>query len=284
MIKIGFNVLAWSSEVSEDLLPIIERLKTIGYDGVEFYVGAEDVKAYKTVGERCQALGLGVSTVTSLSAENNPVSDNAKGRAIGLDRIKWAIDRSVDLGSDVICGPFHSAHAHFYGRPATEDELKWAAEILHEAGDYAQQAGIVLALEALNRFESYLVNTMVDLKVLLQNINHPNVRAMFDTHHANIEEKKYLNAIQTISPYLQHIHISENDRGTPGSGHIPFDDTFSALKSVNYNGWLTIEAFSRSDPDFANAINVWREYDDAWDIATNGLKFIKEMCQKHNLK
>ncbi|MFT6880106.1 MAG: D-psicose/D-tagatose/L-ribulose 3-epimerase [Algoriphagus sp.] len=284
MVKIGFNVLAWSSEVSEDLLPIIERLKTIGYDGVEFYVGAEDVKAYKTVGERCQALGLGVSTVTSLSAENNPVSDNAKGRAIGLDRIKWAIDRSVDLGSDVICGPFHSAHAHFYGRPATEDELKWAAEILHEAGDYAQQAGIVLALEALNRFESYLVNTMVDLKVLLQNINHPNVRAMFDTHHANIEEKKYLNAIQTISPYLQHIHISENDRGTPGSGHIPFDDTFSALKSVNYNGWLTIEAFSRSDPDFANAINVWREYDDAWDIATNGLKFIKEMCQKHNLK
>jgi D-psicose/D-tagatose/L-ribulose 3-epimerase len=284
MVKIGFNVLAWSSEVSEDLLPIIERLKTIGYDGVEFYVGAEDVKAYKTVGERCQALGLGVSTVTSLSAENNPVSDNAKGRAIGLDRIKWAIDRSVDLGSDVICGPFHSAHAHFYVRPATEDELKWAAEILHEAGDYAQQAGIVLALEALNRFESYLVNTMVDLKVLLQNINHPNVRAMFDTHHANIEEKKYLNAIQTISPYLQHIHISENDRGTPGSGHIPFDDTFSALKSVNYNGWLTIEAFSRSDPDFANAINVWREYDDAWDIATNGLKFIKEMCQKHNLK
>jgi D-psicose/D-tagatose/L-ribulose 3-epimerase len=107
---------------------------------------------------------------------------------------------------------------------------------------------------------------------------------MFDTHHANIEEKKYLDAIQTISPHLQHIHISENDRGTPGSGHIPFDNTFSALKSVNYNGWLTIEAFSRSDPDFANAINVWREYDDAWDIATAGLKFIKEMCQKHNLK
>jgi len=284
MIKIGFNVLAWSSEVSEDLLPIIERLKTIGYDGVEFYVGAEDEKAYKTVGERCKALGLGVTTVTSLSAENNPISDNAKGRTIGLDRIKWAIDRSVDLGSDVLCGPFHSAHAHFYGRPATSDELKWAAEILHEAGDHAQQAGITLALEALNRFESYLVNTMADLKVLLQNVNHPSVRAMFDTHHANIEEKKYLDAIQTISPHLQHIHISENDRGTPGSGHIPFDDTFSALKSVNYNGWLTIEAFSRSDPDFANAINVWREYDDAWDIATGGLKFIKEMSQKHNLK
>ncbi|MFT5885401.1 MAG: D-psicose/D-tagatose/L-ribulose 3-epimerase [Arcticibacterium sp.] len=284
MIKIGFNVLAWSSEVSEDLLPIIERLKTIGYDGVEFYVGAEDEKAYKTVSERCKALGLGVTTVTSLSAENNPISDNAKGRAIGLDRIKWAIDRSVDLGSDVLCGPFHSAHAHFYGRPASSDELKWAAEILHEAGDHAEQAGITLALEALNRFESYLVNTMADLKVLLQNVNHPSVRAMFDTHHANIEEKKYLDAIQTISPHLQHIHISENDRGTPGSGHIPFDNTFSALKSVNYNGWLTIEAFSRSDPDFANAINVWREYDDAWDIATAGLKFIKEMCQKHNLK
>ena len=142
---------------------------------------------------------------------------------------------------------------------------------------------MMLGLEALNRFECYLCNTMEQLKKLVEAGNHPNVRAMFDTHHANMEEKKYANAINTIAPYLHHVHISENDRGTPGDGHINFDDTFSTLAKINYKGWLTIEAFSRNDPDFANAIGVWRDFNDPWDIAENGLIFIQEMCKKHGL-
>ncbi len=82
---------------------------------------------------------------------------------------------------------------------------------------------------------------------------------------------------------LAHVHISENDRGTPGDGHVCWDETFSALAKIKYKGWLTIEAFSRSDPEFANAINVWREYSKPWDIAENGYKFIKQMCIKHGL-
>ena len=113
--------------------------------------------------------------------------------------------------------------------------------------------------------------------------DHPNVRAMFDTHHANVEEKNFGEAIATIAPVLAHVHISENDRGTPGDGHINFDETFSALAKINYKGWLTIEAFSRNDPDFANAIGVWREFSDPWDIAENGYKFIREMSLKHGL-
>lgn len=283
MIKIGFNVLAWSANVSPELFPIIDRLKTIGYDGVEFFVGAEEVENYTKVGKHCQELDLGVTCVTVVSPDANPVSEDAANRARGLDRVKWAIDRTHEIGSKVLCGPFHSAHAHFFGRPSTSDELKWAAENMHLAGEHAQQAGVTLAMEALNRFECYLVNTMSDLAQLAKNADHPNVKAMFDTHHGNIEEKKYDKALENIAPFLHHIHISENDRGTPGSGHIPWDDAFSAIKNVDYSGWLTIEAFSRSDPDFANAINVWREYDDAWDIAEKGLAFIKEKCEQHGL-
>ena len=106
---------------------------------------------------------------------------------------------------------------------------------------------------------------------------------MFDTHHANIEEKKIGEAIKTIAPILRHVHISENDRGTPGDGHIPWDETFAALASIRYSGWLTIEAFTRNDPNFANAINVWREYSKPWDMAEKGLKLIKDMSQKHGL-
>ena len=283
MNKIGFNVLAWSAGMSDDLLPIIDRLKKIGYDGVEFFVGAPDEAAYKSVGKHSFDIGLEVTTVTVVSPEANPINESAAVRAKGLERIKWAIDRSHDLGSQVLCGPFHSAHAHFVAHEPFEEEYKWSAEVLHKAGEHAAQANIILTPEALNRFECYLCNTMSQLSKLITMVNHPNVRAMFDTHHANIEEKRYDAAIQTIAPLLHHVHISENDRGTPGDGHVPFDDAFAALASVNYRGWLTIEAFSINDSGFANAINVWREYNDPWHIAENGLKFIKEMSTKHGL-
>ncbi len=284
MIKVGFNVLAWSADISEDLYPIIERLKKIGYDGVEYFVGSDNLTAYKPLGQHSKDQGLEVTTVTVVSPDANPVSESADIRAKGLDRIKWSIDRSYELGSKVLCGPFHSAHAHFYGRPGSPEELKRAEEILYKAGDHAKQAGIVLCPEALNRFECYLVNTMEQLSALIQNVNHPNVKGMFDTHHANIEEKKYQHALATIGKDLHHVHISENDRGTPGDGHIPFDDAFEGLKNIDYSGWLTIEAFSRNDPGFANAINVWREYNDPWDIAENGYTFIKNRCKKHGLE
>jgi len=136
----------------------------------------------------------------------------------------------------------------------------------------------------LNRFEVYFLNTHADAAKFAREVNHPACGIMYDTFHSNIEEKDPVGAIKTIRKHMIHVHISENDRGTPGDGHVPWDETFAALASIHFNGWLTIEAFSRNDPDFANAINVWREYSAPWDIATKGLAFIKQNCDKHNLK
>lgn len=283
MNKIGFNVLAWSAAVSDELKPIIERLKTIGYDGVEFFVGAPDEKAYKEIGNFTQGLGLESSTVFVMGPDENPIDPDAKIRAKALDKMKWTIDRSYDLGAKVICGPFHSAFSTFAQRSPTEDEYSRSAEVLYQAGDYAKQAGIVLTPEALNRFECYLCNTMEQLLHLINKTNHPNVRAMFDTHHANIEEKNLGDAIRKIAPVLSHVHISENDRGTPGSGHVPWDDTFATLAEIKFEGWLTIEGFTRNDPDFANSIGVWRDFSEPWEMAENGYKFIKSMGEKHGL-
>ena len=283
MNKIGFNVLAWSAVITDDLKPVVNRLKEIGYDGVEFFVGSPDEAAYKWMGDYTKDLGLEVTSVFVVGKDESPISEHAAVRAKSLDRIKWAIDRSYDLNSTILCGPFHSAHAHFAKRAPEEWEYIYGAEVLHAAGEYAAQANITLALEALNRFECYLCNTMEQLSHLVQLADHPNVRAMFDTHHANIEEKKFSSAIQTIAPLLSHVHISENDRGTPGDGQVNFDEAFSALANIHYSGWLTIEAFSRNDPDFANSIGVWREFSRPWDMAEKGLKFIKEMCSKHGL-
>lgn len=284
MNKIGFNVLAWSAAMSEDIFPVLDRLKAIGYDGVEFFVGSPDEPVYKRIGDHAAAVGLEVTTVLLVGADENPIDPSATVRAKGLDKLKWGIDRSHDLGSQLICGPYHSAFSVFAQRAPEEEEYQRSAEVLYQAGDYAAQAGILLTPEAVNRFECYLCNTMEQLAYLIHKVDHPNVKAMFDTHHANIEEKTLKGAIRTISPVLGHVHISENDRGTPGSGHVDFDETFAELAAVSYTGWLTIEGFTRNDPAFANSIGVWREFSDPWDMAENGYKLIRDMCLKHQPK
>ncbi|XOV94569.1 MAG: sugar phosphate isomerase/epimerase family protein [Bacteroidota bacterium] len=283
MNKIGFNVLAWSAGMSDDLLPILDRLKAIGYDGAEFFVGDADEKAFKKIGKHANAIGLETTTVFVLSGEENPIDPDPKIRQKALDRIKWTIDRSNLLHSKVICGPFHSAFATFRQHAPEEQEYQWSAEILHQAGEYASQFGITLTPEALNRFECYLCNTTEQLAHLVKLTDHPNVLAMYDTHHANIEEKDIVKSIKTIATYLKHFHISENDRGTPGEGHVHWDDTFSTLAEIGYDGWLTIEGFTRNDVDFANSINVWREYAKPWDMAEKGLEFIKMMLSKYSM-
>lgn len=284
MYKIGFNTLVWSAVVSDEQFPIIDRLKEIGYDGVECFIGAPDDAAYKRFGDHAAGLGLETTAVFVVDAENNPVSPDAAVRSKALDRIKWGIDRAHDMRSSILCGPFHSAHGQFSKKPPQSEEYQWCAEVLHHAGEYAATAGITLALEALNRFECYLCNTMQQLSHLITLSSHPNVKAMYDTHHSNIEEKKAKDALHTIAPLLAHVHISENDRGTPGDGHVHWDETFATLAEINYGGWLTIEAFSRNDPDFANAINVWREYSAPWEMAENGLHFIRQQIATHSSK
>jgi D-psicose/D-tagatose/L-ribulose 3-epimerase len=275
MPKLGFNLLAWTASISEAYFPHIERLKKIGYDGIEICMGQQETAPYKDLAKVLRDLDLGITCVTIVGADANPVSTDKAVRAKAVDALKWNIDRTVDCGSKLLCGPFHSAFATFTRQDIHPDEYQRSAEVLRLAGDYAKQAGVMLVPEALNRFECYLCNTMAQLRMLVELTNHPNVRGMFDTHHANMEEKTFADAIKTIAPVLVHVHLSENDRGTPGSGHVNFKESLATLASVGYDGWMTIEAFSRADPGFANAINVWREFSPAWDIAESGYSYLR---------
>ena len=282
MNKIGFNLLVWSGGLPTEFWPITERLKTIGYDGVETFMAELDINAYTKFGNHLKSIEMQPTLVMGVGPEDNPISSSKAIREKAVVRLKYAIDCAQAIGSDIINGPVHSSFNDFTNRrPPVEDELKWCAEVLYEAGEYGKQAGVIFGVEALNRFECYLCNTMHQLRSLIERVGHPNVRAMFDTHHANIEEKKITEAINTIAPILAHVHISENDRGTPGRGHINFDEVFATLSAVDYKGWLTIEAFTRNDPDFANAINVWREYSDPWEMAEVGYTMISNMLAKH---
>lgn len=280
-MKIGMNLLLWTNHVTEKDLPLIKSLKEIGFDGVEIPLGDGNVKHYSELGRQISDLGLEKTTVTSLLEDTNIASPNPSVRQAGLDRLKWAIDNAQALGAELICGPIHSAFAYFTYAPPTVDEIKWSIEMLTKAGDYAKEANVFLTPEALNRFECYLCNTMAQMKEILDGVGHPFVGAIFDTHHANIEEKSQKTAIETIQSHLRHVHITENDRGTPGKGQINWSEVFTTLKAVGYNHWLTIEAFSTTIPEFANSINVWRNFSPSEEIAREGYQFIKDSWLAH---
>ena len=170
----------------------------------------------------------------------------------------------------------HSALGEFSGKGATPDEWKWCKEAMLQVGDYAKQANVTVVLEYLNRFECYFLNSAVDAAKFIKDVNHPNVRTMYDTFHANIEEKSIADAIRTCAPVMDHVHISENDRSTPGEGHVDWDTTFKTLKELKYDGWMVVEAFGLALPDLAAATKIWRRmYSSEEALAQAALKFMK---------
>lgn len=275
-MKIGMNMLLWTDHVTEEHYSLIDTLQQTGYEGIEIPLGAGDKNLYQNLGKFLQDRNLGVTAVTSLGVHENISSEDANIREAGFERLKWAIDMAHHAQAELICGPFHSAFATFSRKPPTLEERKRSLDVLNKAGDYAQQADIVLAPEALNRFECYLYNNVRDLRWMLEQLDHSNVGAIYDTHHAHIEEKSQKEAIREIAPFLKHVHISENDRGTPGQGQVAWSDVFSELKAVGYDSWLTIEAFSTTVPDFANAINVWRDFSPLEEVYQKGFDFIQQ--------
>jgi len=276
----------WSNEITAEDFKDIEMLKNLGYDGIEIFLAEPEKSDLQGLSRHLKDLGMGCLAALGVGPDNNPASPDAGVRQAGLETIKRAIDalhevEQGELGGANLCGPYHSAFATFTRNAPQEDEYKWSAEVLREASEYGAQAGVSLTPEALNRFECYLVNTMAQLKHLVELVDHPNLRGMYDPHHANIEEKSQKEAIETIAPVLTYVHISENDRGTPGAGSIQWDEVFGTLKAVGYDGWMSIEAFSRTNEDFANAINVWREFNDRMAITQDGLAFVKEKLSQH---
>lgn len=258
-MKIGFNLLAATGHVTEEHLPHFELLKRIGYDGVELPVFDGDEKHYAAIGRHLKGMGLASTIVTVMGEDTNPASPDAAIRAKASDRLRWAIDNAAALGATVMCGPYHSPLGVFSGTNPTDAELSHCADTLRAAAIHGQTVGVHLSLEALNRFECYILNTMAQASEMRRRVNHPNFSFMYDTFHANIEERDPVGAYKAFANEITHIHISENDRGIPGRGHTPLRATIAAVRESGYQGWMTVEAFGRALPALAAATRVWRD-------------------------
>lgn len=260
-MKIGMCMFLWTTRVGPEHQALLSDIRATGFDGVEIPVFEGAPEDYRRLGSQLDALGLARTAVSAIGDPSlDLISPDATVRRRAVDRMRWVLDCTAELGADRVSGPLHSVLGQFSGSGPTADELSRAVESQQQIGEHAANVGVTVGLEALNRFECYLVNTMDDLAALVRRIGHPNIRAMYDTFHANIEEADPLGALTRNRAEVVHIHISENDRGVPGRGNIPWADTFAAIRSIGYDDWLTIEAFGRGLPDLAAATKVWRDF------------------------
>ncbi|QDT09615.1 sugar phosphate isomerase/epimerase family protein [Planctomycetes bacterium K23_9] len=279
-MKYGMNLLLWSGEVTDELLPVCKQLKDVGYDGVELPMFNLDLD-YAGLGKHLDDMGLGRTAVTIRGEEDNPISPDAAIRAKGVELTKKTLDCCAAAGVETLVGPYHSAIGYFSGEGPTEDEWKWGVESMRAVAEHAGKVGVQLGVEALNRFECYFLNTHADSARFVREVDHPACGMMYDTFHSNIEEKSIADAVSAGGDKLVHIHISENDRSTPGAGIVRWDDNFDAISKSGYDSWMVIEAFGLSLPEIAAATKIWRRmYKDEITLASEGLKFMKGEVEK----
>ena len=281
-MKFGMNLLLWTDDPTlDEFFPVLQKLKKMGYDGVELPMFHLDLPRWAALGKKLDALGLARTAVTIRTVDDNPISADPAVRAKSIAMNKQTIDCCAAVGATHLAGPYYAALGHFSGAGPTKDEWKWGVQSMKPVAEHAGKAGVTLVLEFLNRFEIYLLNCAEDAAKFVRQVNHPACKMMYDTFHANIEEKDITAALKSCADVMAHVHISENDRSTPGKGQVNWQESFDALKKIKYDGWLTIEAFGLAMPKLAAATKIWRRmFVTEEQLASDGLKFMKREVAK----
>jgi D-psicose/D-tagatose/L-ribulose 3-epimerase len=280
MIKYGINTFLWSSPFQTKDLHYLDHAKALGFDLVEIPIESAGDIDYAAAADAYARTGLACTTCAVMGAGRDPSHPDPKIQQAGIDYLTHCIDGTAQMGGTMVVGPLYAAVGRQW--QATPEQrkadLELAAKNLRVAADHAERKGIKLAIEPLNRFETSFINLTEQALELVDLIGSPAVGLMMDTFHANIEEKHLGKAIEMAGPKLWHMHANENDRGTPGTGHVDWDEIGAALKKIKYDGALVIESFSTEVKEIARAAAVWRALAPTQDgLGTEGMAFLKKL-------
>ncbi len=281
-MKLGMNLFLWTGHLGSEHLPLLEELANTGFTLIELPCSDYSATEIRQINTQLDGLGLSRTVATILDEHCNPISSNPHIRQAALDKLRADIDLCALLGAEALIGPMHSAHKEFSGSGPSPQEFEWCTEFLQKAGEYAATFNIELCVEFLNRFECYFLNNCQQARELIEKVDLDNVGVLFDTHHAQIEEQQQAAAIADNIAAINHIHISESHRGTPGTGTVDWTSIFTALRTSNYDGRVVIEAFGTRDKDIANAVNIWRNcFASEEEVYREGFKLIAEGFSAH---
>lgn len=275
-MKLGVNTFIWSPEFSVSNLQLLPRIRERGFDGVEVPIAQPSGFRTADIRRGLEANRLACTVCSIILKDFSLVSPDADVRRRTIAHVSDVIKTTADLGATLLDGPLYAPVGYLPGRRRTADEWRWAIEGYQALGPVLDANKVTLAIEPLNRFETYFLNTAADAVALCDAVGHPRVGVAFDTFHANIEEKDVAAACRRVGRHLKHVQISENDRGTPGSGHVAWRPFFGALVELGYQDWLTIESFGPNLGDFSSAVCIWRDIEPTPDnIAFNGIDFVR---------
>jgi D-psicose/D-tagatose/L-ribulose 3-epimerase len=278
-MKFGVNLFIWMANFDATHLPLLQRIRAAGFDGVEapLYRGRDFAveamrKGLAETGMECTMCSVMVDGLSLIAGD-------AAVRARAVDQLRENIATTAAVGATIIAGPLYAPVGYLPGRRRTEDEWKRAVEGWQQLGPWAAQHGVTVAIEPLNRFETFFLNTAEDAARFCDEVGHTNIGVLFDTFHSNIEEKSIAEGYRKVARHLKHVHTCENDRGTPGSGHVEWPEVFAALRDIGYDGWLTIESFGSNITEIAAAAAIWRDLAATPEaVAFDGLEFLKKMA------
>lgn len=274
----GIHSLLFSATFVEKDLPLLDKVKAMGFDALEIIPFDADNFPAAKVKRRAADLGLDIYTGIGLPAHANPISPEASVRAAALNYSKRLIDLSAECGSKGYGGVTYAGWGYLTGTMRTANEWKWAVEHFRTLAGYAARVapGMNIAVEPVNRFESHFINIAADAVAFCKEVGQPNVCVHLDTFHMIREEDDFVGSVKTCGPLLGYVHACENQRGIPGRGQVPWLDFFRALKAVNYQGCVTVESFDPNMPEIARLCCIWRQLADSPEqLATEGLKYLK---------
>lgn len=276
-MKFGVNTFIWTVSFTKENLPLLPAIKQNGFDGVEVSLFNPNDFAAADIRKGTEANGLECTICSIITRDMSLISDDADVRRKTITHLKDCAKAAAEAGAKLIAGPLYSPVGYLPGRRRTTNEWKWAVEGYQSIADTFAIHGVTLAIEPLNRFETFFLNTAADAAELCDQVNHPNIGILFDTFHANIEEKSIADGYRTVAKHLKHVHTCENDRGIPGTGHVEWKSVFEALAEIKYDGWLTIESFGFALGELSAAASIWRDIAPTPDsIAFEGIKFLKK--------
>jgi D-psicose/D-tagatose/L-ribulose 3-epimerase len=278
-MNFGVNTWVWISPLTTaDLEPVVSQVASLGFDWIEFPIETPDGYDYARAGALARAHGLRVSTAAAMAPDRDLIHPDASIRANGVAFIEHCINAAHTMGATNLIGPMYAAVGRTWQATPAERarDVDLLVQQLGHLAAYAEEKGVILCLEPLNRFETSFLNLAEQAVEIVDRVNHPACQIMLDTFHMNIEEKSLGAAIRTVGPRLKHLHACENDRGAPGSGHVPWHEVAQALRDIRYEGPLVIESFTDKVQSIARAAAIWRPLAPSQDaLARDGLAFLQ---------
>lgn len=280
-MKYGLNTLIFTGNFTDENTDLFKGIKETGFDGVEIALAQKgDFDLERTL-EQLKVNDLECSGICGMFGPDRDIRGPDKEHIKnGISYIKDGIDTAKALESDIFTGPIYSAVGRANLENPEDRKKQWETVVLSlkEVCQYADEKGVYLGLEPLNRFETDFINIADDALRLLEDVGSSRLKMHLDAFHMNIEEKDSAGAIRKAGKLLYNFHANENDRGAPGTGQVHWEALAKALYDIGYDRYIVIEAFTPDIELIAKAASIWRETEESgWILAEKGLVFLKKL-------